>query len=154
LLFATTCQVLKFQSVRGSRSSKALRFERKSKNHDADPPERSANPINSTGEGNSKSEGFSRRTFLTQLSAAGIAAAAAPLVHSPHAVTLPATVVEPVPQTQVPSALPFVLNINGQDRRVLLEPRVTLLARCLKICSFLARRKAAIMANAERAPSR
>jgi xanthine dehydrogenase YagT iron-sulfur-binding subunit len=97
------------------------------KNHDLDPPERGTNPTNPSSDRNSKPDGFSRRRFLTQLSAAGIAAAAAPLIHSPHAAASPVTVVEPLPRTQVPGAAPFVLNINGRDHRVVLEPRVTLL---------------------------
>jgi xanthine dehydrogenase YagT iron-sulfur-binding subunit len=97
------------------------------KNHDLDPPERGADPSSPSSDGNGKPDGFSRRAFLTQLSAAGIAAAAAPLIHSAQGTAPPVTVVEPVPQTQVPGAVAFVLNINGRDHRVLLEPRVTLL---------------------------
>ncbi|MFZ0519967.1 MAG: (2Fe-2S)-binding protein [Candidatus Acidiferrales bacterium] len=95
---------------------------------DSDAPSRGAPSKVPSDNGSGKLDEFSRRSFLTQLSAAGIAAAAAPLIHSPHAVAAPGTVVvEPVPETQAPGAVPFVLNINGRDYRVTLEPRVTLL---------------------------
>lgn len=95
---------------------------------DSDAPSRGALSKVPSDNGSGKHDEFSRRSFLTQLSAAGIAAAAAPLIHSPHAVAAPGTVViEHVPQTQAPDAVPFVLNINGRDYRVALEPRVTLL---------------------------
>ncbi len=97
------------------------------KNHDPDTPSSGAVSKVPSENGGAKPDEFSRRSFLTQLSAAGIAAAAAPLIHSPHAVAAPGTVVEPITETQVPGAVPFVLNINGRDHRVLLEPRVTLL---------------------------
>ncbi|MFZ3333302.1 MAG: (2Fe-2S)-binding protein [Candidatus Acidiferrales bacterium] len=100
------------------------------KNRESDAPSRRAvskNPSDDANGNGNKSDEFSRRSFLTQLSAAGIAAAAAPLIHSPHAVASPVTVVEPVPEIQVPGAERFVLNINGRDYRVMLEPRVTLL---------------------------
>lgn len=100
------------------------------KNRESDAPSRGAvskNPSDDANDNGNKSDEFSRRSFLTQLSAAGIAAAAAPLIHSPHAVASPVTVVEPVPEIQAPGAERFVLNINGRDYRVLLEPRVTLL---------------------------
>jgi xanthine dehydrogenase YagT iron-sulfur-binding subunit len=97
------------------------------KNRDPDAPSNGGVSKVPPDSGFDKPDEFTRRSFLTQLSAAGIAAAAAPLIHSPHAVAAPATVIEPVPETQVPGAVPFVLNINGRDHRVLLEPRVTLL---------------------------
>jgi xanthine dehydrogenase YagT iron-sulfur-binding subunit len=97
------------------------------RNHDSDKPLRGAKPGNLSAGANGQPDEFTRRAFLTQLSAAGIAAATAPLIHSPHALASPVTVVEPVPETQVPGAVPFVLNINGRDRQVVLEPRVTLL---------------------------
>jgi xanthine dehydrogenase YagT iron-sulfur-binding subunit len=91
-----------------------------------------------TGPGNTKPEKladpklgepdvFSRRSFLTQLSAAGIAAVAVPLVHPSNPVIEPPSAVEPAAGQQIPGAVSFVLNINGKDRNVTLEPRVTLL---------------------------
>lgn len=67
---------------------------------------------------------FSRRSFLTQLGAAGLAATAAPLAGA-------AGVAEAPPQTdvsqEVPGAVPVTLRVNGKDYRLMLEPRVTLL---------------------------
>jgi xanthine dehydrogenase YagT iron-sulfur-binding subunit len=101
------------------------------KNKGEDKPLARANSAVRSDKGNldssAKPDDFSRRTFLAQLSAAGIAAAAAPLIHSPHAAAAPATVVEPTPEIDVPGAVPIVLNINGREHHVLLEPRVTLL---------------------------
>ena len=75
------------------------------KNRESDTPSRAAvskNPSDDANGNGNKSDEFSRRSFLTQLSAAGIAAAAAPLIHSPHAIAAPATVVEPVPEIAGP----------------------------------------------------
>jgi xanthine dehydrogenase YagT iron-sulfur-binding subunit len=67
---------------------------------------------------------FSRRSFLTQLGAAGIAATAAPLAHAASA----AIADTPTEATAaVPGAVPVTLNINGEDHRLMIEPRVTLL---------------------------
>jgi xanthine dehydrogenase YagT iron-sulfur-binding subunit len=65
---------------------------------------------------------FSRRAFLGQLGAAGVAATTAPLAH--------ATQTEPAEKTEKasePGALPVTLTVNGKDYRLMLEPRVTLL---------------------------
>lgn len=70
---------------------------------------------------------FSRRSFLTQFGAAGLAATAAPIAH--------AAGVDPpsVPGTSadagapVAGAVPVTLRVNGVDHRLVLEPRVTLL---------------------------
>jgi xanthine dehydrogenase YagT iron-sulfur-binding subunit len=65
---------------------------------------------------------FSRRSFLTQLGAAGVAATAAPLAHAAQT-----AVVEREEQAAVPGAVPVSLNVNGKEHRLMLEPRVTLL---------------------------
>jgi len=67
---------------------------------------------------------FSRRSFLSQLGAAGIAATTAPLAHATAAVA--------EPQTDghgelIPGAVPVTLRVNGKDYHLMLEPRVTLL---------------------------
>ena len=71
--------------------------------------------------------GVSRRSFLARLSARSIAASAIPLLHtisvaqvetSPAPASAPAGNFPPVP---------IVLNVNGRDYRLKLEPRVTLL---------------------------
>jgi xanthine dehydrogenase YagT iron-sulfur-binding subunit len=68
---------------------------------------------------------FSRRSFLGQLGAAGIAATSSTL-----AVAAPAPVAEPgaiAGRSDVPGAVPMTLNVNGRQVRATLEPRVTLL---------------------------
>jgi xanthine dehydrogenase YagT iron-sulfur-binding subunit len=97
------------------------------KHPDPDAPSRRADARNPSDGLDGKCDELGRRAFLTQLSAAGIAAAAAPLIHSPHAVASPVTAVEALPDIQAPGSERFVLHVNGRDYRVLLEPRVTLL---------------------------
>jgi xanthine dehydrogenase YagT iron-sulfur-binding subunit len=80
-------------------------------------------PGNSTDSTHKKGR-FTRRTFLSTLGAAGIAASASPLLAS--AGVLPAADV----QTETPAvtgAIPVVLMINGKQHRLTLDPRVTLL---------------------------
>src|SRR5579884_4320893 len=66
---------------------------------------------------------FTRRSFLTQLGAAGLAVTTAPLANAAPA----------APQTEaeaaaaVPGAIPVTLKVNGQTHKLMLEPRVTLL---------------------------
>ena len=67
---------------------------------------------------------FSRRSFLTQLGAASLAATTAPLAHAAAATQAPAEATE---KTAVPGAVPVTLKINGQTHQIMLEPRVTLL---------------------------
>ena len=65
---------------------------------------------------------FSRRAFLGQLGAAGLAATTASMAHAAQAE--PATEEE---KGAAPGAVPVTLNVNGKEHRVMLEPRVTLL---------------------------
>ncbi|HET8636292.1 MAG TPA: twin-arginine translocation signal domain-containing protein, partial [Acidobacteriaceae bacterium] len=68
---------------------------------------------------------FSRRSFLTQLGAAGIAATAVPIAHAAgvdQAVAPEAQMAE-----HAPGAVPVTLRVNGQTHKLMLEPRVTLL---------------------------
>jgi xanthine dehydrogenase YagT iron-sulfur-binding subunit len=65
---------------------------------------------------------FSRRSFLAQLGAAGVAATATPLAHAVAADTP-----EKEAAAGVPGAVPVTLNVNGKEYNVRLEPRVTLL---------------------------
>jgi xanthine dehydrogenase YagT iron-sulfur-binding subunit len=82
----------------------------------------------STGESSeSKNYGVTRRSFLARLSASGIAISSVPLLQSISAAqveTSPAP-----PGTPVGNAPPvaIVLNVNGRDYHLKLEPRVTLL---------------------------
>lgn len=68
---------------------------------------------------------FSRRSFLTQLGAAGLAATAAPLAHATGVAEAPAP--DAAGAERVPGAVPVTLRVNGQEHRLMLEPRVTLL---------------------------
>ena len=65
---------------------------------------------------------ISRRSFLSHLGAAGIAATASPL--------LAATQTPPVPVAEepasVPGAMPITLHVNGKEYRLQIDPRVTL----------------------------
>ena len=67
---------------------------------------------------------FSRRSFLSQLGAASIAATTAPLAHATAAVAEPQTEASP---DAVAGAVPITLRVNGKDYRLVVEPRVTLL---------------------------
>ena len=66
----------------------------------------------------------SRRSFLSHLGAAGLAATAQPLLGS-----TPAAQSEPT--SAGPSSLPFTLRVNGKDHRLQLDSRTTLLD-CLR----------------------
>ena len=68
---------------------------------------------------------FSRRSFLSQLGAAGIAATAVPIAHAAGVdqAAAPAAGVS----EHVPGAVPVKLRVNGETHRLVLEPRVTLL---------------------------
>ena len=72
-----------------------------------------------------KAGGFTRRSFLSGLGAASIAATAAPLLVSSAAVSAPAAEVET--PAGPPGAMPVVLTINGKQYRLTLDPRTTLL---------------------------
>lgn len=67
---------------------------------------------------------FSRRSFLAQLGAAGVAATAVPLA---QAAQTDAHEKEHEGKSAVPGAVPVTLTVNGKDYHVRLEPRVTLL---------------------------
>jgi len=66
-----------------------------------------------------------RRTFLTQLGVAGITVTATPLLGAtPTAPPVEAPVQEPA---SAPGAVPVVLNVNGKEYRLNLDPRTTVL---------------------------
>jgi xanthine dehydrogenase YagT iron-sulfur-binding subunit len=67
---------------------------------------------------------FSRRAFLTQLGAASLVATTAPLAHATGAVQEPA---KTAGKDAASGAVAVELKINGQARRLMIEPRVTLL---------------------------
>ncbi|HEX5236057.1 MAG TPA: (2Fe-2S)-binding protein [Silvibacterium sp.] len=71
---------------------------------------------------------FSRRSFLTQLGAAGLAATAAPIAHAAGVQEAPGAVATPdAGSDSAQGAVPVTLRVNGQDHKLMLEPRVTLL---------------------------
>lgn len=68
---------------------------------------------------------FSRRSFLSQLGAAGLVATAAPIAHAAGVDEAPAA--EANAAESVPGAVPVTLRVNGETHKLMLEPRVTLL---------------------------
>src|ERR1700721_4171733 len=72
------------------------------------------------------SDRFTRRSFLTQLGTASLVVTTAPFLHSAP-VQEPEPATEAIPGAEVPGAVPMVLNINGKEHHIALEPRVTLL---------------------------
>ncbi len=82
-------------------------------------------PANTSEDRKPKAGRFTRRSFLSGLGAAGIAATAAPLLASSVAPATPDTQVET--PLAPPGAMPVVLTINGVQHRLILDPRVTLL---------------------------
>src|ERR1700730_9572734 len=69
----------------------------------------------------------SRRSFLSHLGAAGVAATAKPLLAATQ--STPASAVDGI--APVPGAVPITLTVNGKENRLQIEPRVTLLD-CLR----------------------
>src|ERR1700733_16062673 len=72
------------------------------------------------------SDRFKRGFFVTQLGKGSLAVTTAPLLHSAP-VQEPEPATEVIPGADVPGAVPIVLNINGKEHHIALEPRVTLL---------------------------
>ncbi len=102
-----------------------------SKPNDPTRPEHAQFPADSVSSAEEKQPllgRVSRRSFLSHLGAAGVAATATPLL----AATQPAPAsASPDEGTPVAGAMPITLNVNGKDHRLLIEPRVTLLD-CLR----------------------
>ncbi len=73
-----------------------------------------------------ESSRYTRRSFLSTLGAAGIAATAAPLLANSAAAPSPADL-ELETSAAPPGAIPVVLSVNGKQHRLTLDPRVTLL---------------------------
>lgn len=71
----------------------------------------------------------SRRSFLSHLGAAGIAATAPPLLANTSVAQAPA--LQDATTTPVEGTVPITLRINGQDHHLQLDPRTTLLD-CLR----------------------
>jgi xanthine dehydrogenase YagT iron-sulfur-binding subunit len=72
----------------------------------------------------------SRRSFLSQFGAAGIAATAPPIFASVASPGAPTVEEAPAPQT-MEDAVPITLRVNGKEHNLQLDPRTTLLD-CLR----------------------
>jgi len=94
--------------------------------------EREQSSSDSTEQGEEKQPSggrVSRRSFLSRLGAAGVAATAAPLLGAAPPPAAPEVAAEG--GHVVPGAVPVTLNVNGKDYTLKIEPRVTLLD-CLR----------------------
>jgi xanthine dehydrogenase YagT iron-sulfur-binding subunit len=81
--------------------------------------EEKARNANSTGR-------VTRRSFLSQIGAAGVAATAVPLVARTQSPAIPAE--RPMAATEkVESAVPITLSVNGKSFQIAVDPRTTLL---------------------------
>jgi len=88
-----------------------------------------ADPANPKQQASSLLGPVSRRSFLSHLGAAGIAATTAPVLASAATFT-PSAIQEPA--TEAPAGtVPLTLNVNGQPHKLNLDPRTTLLD-CLR----------------------
>lgn len=76
--------------------------------------------------GQSASSSFTRRAFLRGVGMAGIAPSAVPFLHPARAEEVQ-TSAAATTAVGTPGAVPLILKVNGQQHRVQLEPRVTLL---------------------------
>ena len=93
----------------------------------ADDPKRSTDPAPGNPPEDKPLGRVTRRSFLSHLGAAGVAATASPLL----AASAPALPAHKEADAAAPGTMPVTLNINGVDHRLQLEPRVTLLD-CLR----------------------
>ncbi len=74
---------------------------------------------NSTG-------GVSRRSFLSQIGAVGVAATAAPLVARSQSPATPADALTATTE-KIENAVPITLSVNGKSVQIAVDPRTTLL---------------------------
>jgi xanthine dehydrogenase YagT iron-sulfur-binding subunit len=68
----------------------------------------------------------SRRSFLSQIGAAGVAATAAPLVARAQSPAAPAER-SAAPTEKIENAVPITLSVNGKSFQIAVDPRTTLL---------------------------
>jgi xanthine dehydrogenase YagT iron-sulfur-binding subunit len=68
----------------------------------------------------------SRRSFLSQLGAAGVAATAAPVLSAAQTATPPPVAADPV-AAKIEGSIPVHLRINGRQLNLQIDPRTTLL---------------------------
>lgn len=74
-----------------------------------------------------ESRGVTRRSFLARLSASGIAVTSVPLLQSISSAQVETSPAPPGTPTGAVPPVAIVLNVNGRDYQLKLEPRVTLL---------------------------
>jgi len=74
----------------------------------------------------SKTSGMSRRSFLSQLGAAGVAATAVPALAAPKT-PVQSVVQADIAAEKIEGAIPLRLRINGKEYSVEVDPRTTLL---------------------------
>jgi xanthine dehydrogenase YagT iron-sulfur-binding subunit len=89
-------------------------------------------PVESEGEGLLEHR-VTRRSFLSQLGAAGVAVSTQPLLSAAEPATAPVKARAQAAEAakSAPSTVPVSLNINGQEHKLQLDPRTTLLD-CLR----------------------
>ena len=87
------------------------------------PPAAAAEDNEEINKENKKPGGITRRSFLERLGAAGVVVSASPLVHA----TQTTEEKTDAAAVGVPGAVPIVLKVNGEEHRLKLESRVTLL---------------------------
>jgi xanthine dehydrogenase YagT iron-sulfur-binding subunit len=94
-------------------------------------PKRPADPERDAPETNAQPKDdalrVSRRSFLSHLGAAGLASAAPPILAATPAAAAPAPAACGGPDDPCAAAMPVTLRVNGQDRKLQLDPRTTLL---------------------------
>jgi xanthine dehydrogenase YagT iron-sulfur-binding subunit len=69
---------------------------------------------------------LTRRSFLSQIGAAGVTVTAAPLVARAHSAAAPAEISTTTAE-KIENAMPITLSVNGNSLRVEVDPRTTLL---------------------------
>jgi xanthine dehydrogenase YagT iron-sulfur-binding subunit len=87
-------------------------------------------------------ERISRRVFLTRAGAAGVATATAAVAAPLGVGAQPeSTSASPLPDTDIPGAIPVSLKVNGQTHHVMVDPRATVLDTLRETLSFTGTKK-------------
>jgi xanthine dehydrogenase YagT iron-sulfur-binding subunit len=74
-----------------------------------------------------RTPGLSRRSFLSRIGAAGVAAAAVPSLAAHPAEAKPTPALQSAPAEPIEHALSVLLTVNGTPRTIEIDPRTTLL---------------------------
>jgi xanthine dehydrogenase YagT iron-sulfur-binding subunit len=80
---------------------------------------------------NQQSGHFTRRSFLSHLGAAGLAATASPILAAPAAAPAAPPLEDSAVDGHIEGAVPLTLKVNGKEYRLNIDPRTTLLD-CLR----------------------